>query len=183
MKTQLNILEVAQRHYDAENLLKSGEYGFNDDGSWKGQGCSIGCFACDAGYKNEGEIHAFVAEKYGYPEWAVRLQDTIFEGLPEDNRKEWHLNFSKAVSGVTDWQSTLHKIHCAILDCALETAGPVKSVVLMVRKLHEDQCTDGEKWSAARSAARSAGNAESARSAAYTSMSISILSAMEPSDD
>ena len=150
----VDLVEIAKKHRDHDILISS-TFGF--DGGWQGQGCSVGCFAHDLGYKGDGEdIHAFVAKMAGYPEWMVLLQDEIFEGLPEGDRSEWHVDVARAVSKVTDWQAALHRVHCAILDVALETAGSLKPQVQAVRDLHAAQEKNPEKWSAAWSAARSA---------------------------
>ena len=164
--TTETLSQMAQRHFDAEEMLRAGTFGFDGpDMGWSGHGCSVGCFALEAGYNGAGDIFEFVARKFNYPIWAVQLQDRIFEGLaPSDNHREWHVNFAKAVEGVTDWKAALHRVHCVILDVALESAGDAAPQVRAVRDLHASQCDDDAAWSAAMSAAMSAawGAAESA---------------------
>ena len=178
--TTETLSQMAQRHFDAEEMLRAGTFGFDEpDMGWSGHGSSVGCFALEAGYNGVGDIHEFVARKFNYPIWAVLLQDRIFEGLAlSDNHREWHVNFARAVEGVTDWKSALHRIHCAILDVALESAGDAAPQVRAVRDLHASQCDDDAAWDAAESAARSAARSAE-RSAARTAAMIAAGSAAE----
>ncbi|NQX96224.1 MAG: hypothetical protein HRT64_15135, partial [Erythrobacter sp.] len=182
--TTETLSQMAQRHFDAEEMLRAGTFGFDEpDVGWSGQGCSVGCFALEAGYNGDGDIHAFVSDKFGYPQWAVMLQDRIFEGLAlSDNHREWHVNFATAVEGVTDWKAALHRVHCAILDVALESAGDAAPQVRAVRDLHASQCDDDAAWSAAASAAWSAADGaawSAADSAAWSAAASAAWSAEE----
>ncbi len=70
-------------HRKADELIK-GKY-------WeKGKGCAVGC-----------TIHSSEHNRYetelGIPEWLARIEDTIFEGLPDKEAKMWPERFLKAI--------------------------------------------------------------------------------------
>lgn len=170
-------LDQAKKHYAADMLLK-GTYG-NDENGFKG--CSVGCHlhhinpdmsADDIEYF-DGK-HKIVADYYGYPEWLARLQDTVFEGIPQGENNLWHVKFAETLSKLPDdynWQAALHRVHAAILRISYRTAGTAQQVVQTVIDLHErasrGEIIEDDAWSAAWSAARSA--AWSASSAAESS--------------
>ncbi len=113
----VKLLDAAIRHAEIEKILVAKTFGFeggdeSDNLNWLGQGCSVGCFARDAGYSaDSGDIHEFVSKAYKYPVWAVILQDVIFERLPScDARSKWHVDFARAVDGVTDWSTALGRM-------------------------------------------------------------------------
>ena len=82
IKTQMVDEAILHREQD---LLIKGHF-------WDGhKGCSVGCFV-----KTENSPHAKLAEITGMPEYMHHLQDTIFEGLPEETRYHWSERFFKA---------------------------------------------------------------------------------------
>lgn len=163
------MLEAAKRHRE-QDLLLAGTFGeTGEDGEWRG--CSVGCFAHDAGITDTNEIHAAVSKHYGIPEWMIHLQDRIFEGLPAPDRYDWHVQIAEAYERVTDWPLALHRVHAAILRIAIKTAGEAHDVVAHVLHLHE-QAAAGvaisvEQWAAAESAAWNEGES-AAGSAAWS---------------
>jgi hypothetical protein len=89
-----------------------------------------------------------------YPEWLVRLQDVVFEGLPEDERNDWHVQIADAIAARgRDWPIILHAIHAAILRVCLGSAGSSAGVVQAVIDLHERAArgdpVPGAEWSKA----------------------------------
>jgi hypothetical protein len=187
---------ATRAHFDADMLMK-GTYG-EVHGRGKSKtfaGCSVGCLAFGIdGKTNEQrphEIHAFVAEHYGYPTWLAYLQDTIFEGLPNGPKGEnskWHVQLAEAIAKLPedyDWGFALHRVHVAILRVSYRTAGSAKEAVQAVLELHEragrGEDVSDEMWSAARSAARSAAWSaawSAARSAAYQDIRDAVLAAL-----
>ena len=167
MEKHIELLEQAKIHYAADMLLK-GTYGNDVSGEFRG--CSVGCLLAhikpglSAGaIDGLSHKHKIVADYYGYPEWLALLQDTIFEGLPNGESAEWHVQLAEAIAsrgGVINWQETLHRVHIGILRVSYHTAGSAQPVVQAVIDLHEaairGDSPDGAAWSAARSAARSA---------------------------
>ena len=192
-KTRL--IEITERHHAIDGMLIKGTYG-KMNGSFKG--CSVGCIMRDINPEFNGEfdenIHEKVALEFGYPEWLVRLQDKIFEGLPDGENLDWHVQLSKAIPVNADWQKILHQVHVAILRVSYRTAGSSKEAVQGVIDLHErviagESLCDGDwsaaesaaesaAWSAARSAAESAAWS-AARSAAWSAAESAARSAAE----
>ena len=77
------ILEQLQRHYDADEIVK-GRYWQN------GKGCAVGCTL----YSNQ---HKEYESRFGIPEILAHLEDTIFEGLPNEEAKNWPIRFMSAI--------------------------------------------------------------------------------------
>jgi hypothetical protein len=172
---------AAQHHFDADMLVK-GTYG---EGAKNFRGCSVGCFAHEVNPKKQipgSNIHKFVADHYGYPEWLALLQDTVFEGLPNGPKGEnskWHVQLAQTLAALPvefDWTAALHRVHAAILRISYVTAGTAQEAVKAVLDLHEragrGEVVGDELWSAARSAAWSA-----ASSAAWSAASSAAWSA------
>ena len=77
------LINQLQAHYDADEIIK-GTY-------WQdGKGCAVGCSI-------HSSDHSLYEKELGLPEWIARVEDRIFEGLPNHLSKEWPLRFSKAV--------------------------------------------------------------------------------------
>jgi len=94
---------------------------YNEGNKNNFRGCAVGCsinsinrlLGTAYGY---GE-HIDMAETLQIPEWLVRLEDKIFEGLSEEESKEWPLRFSEAINVGAD----LDKIKPAFLVYVLES--------------------------------------------------------------
>ena len=170
------------KHFEADDILIRGTYDHFDDSF---RGCSIGCHAFDLGlapHVNADDIHHRVASIYGYPTWLAHLQDSIFEGLPVGEHKQWHVDFAKAMPIDADWQPILHKVHIAILCIASKTAGSSKDIVQRVIELYERVLTDDvikdEEWSVAmtaEAAAEGVGLSETAQAAVWQEIRDAVL--------
>lgn len=164
MQREINMTPMqiaARRHRDAD-MLRAGRYGEMNDGKF--HACSIGCFAYEvaperfsasAGWMDDNQ-HRIVAEAYDYPEWLARLQDTVFEGLPPEDRLDWHVQIADAIAArKRDWQIILRAVHAAILRISYRTAGSASEAVQAVLDLHEKaaegEAIPDEEWSAASS--------------------------------
>ena len=64
------------------------------------KGCSVGCDMQDVSgafdIRNV-DIHATVAVHDGVPVWLEHLRDCVFEGLSEEDARDWHLKLAKAI--------------------------------------------------------------------------------------
>ena len=80
-------------------------------------GCSINSINKLLGTAYEYDEHIDMAETLQIPEWLVRLEDKIFEGLSEKDSKEWPLRFSEAINEGAD----LDKIKPEFLVYVLES--------------------------------------------------------------
>jgi len=150
--TQETFLEMARRHRDADMLVA------NTFKMVDGQACSIGCFCHDHGLKPND--FAGLAKITKYPEEAHRLQDAIFEGLPEAERADWHVAFAEKAETVTDWQAVIDKTVLASLRIVQPHDTSESKVVSAVIDLYERSLTGDNpsetEWGAARHAARCA---------------------------
>jgi len=152
-------VELAEKHLAADMLIK-GTYG-ETYGSFKG--CSVGCLSHDIDPERN-DPHANVAEYFDYPEWLVRLQDTVFEGLPSPQDVQWHKQIADALGRLPedyDWQKAYHRVQIAILRVAHKHAGTSEEVVQQVIDLHE-LSANGGAVDDARTAARAAREAAEA---------------------
>ena len=183
-------VEQAKKHLAAD-MLRAGTFGETYGGQFRG--CSVGCFAHDID-PDAGEYHAIVAGKAGWPEWLVRLNDTLFEGLPEGEREAFHVELRERVPVGVDLEPVRHKIAIARIDRLLDAqrkalaanegdardaiAGVIDAMTT-VRRCHEAEIGGNacawSAWSAARSAAASA--AESAAESAWLAAELAAWSA------
>lgn len=70
-------------HKEADRLVK-GQYWEN------GKGCAVGCTL-------EGSSHIEYEFQLGIQEWLARVEDRIFEGLPNELAMKWPLEFLEAI--------------------------------------------------------------------------------------
>jgi hypothetical protein len=77
------ILAQLQAHRDADQIIQ-GVYWEN------GKGCAVGCTI------HSGK-HAEYEPRFGIPQVLARLEDRIFEGLPNAVAKDWPLRFMAAI--------------------------------------------------------------------------------------
>ncbi|MBS4051912.1 MAG: hypothetical protein KGZ69_11995 [Methylomonas sp.] len=170
-KIKAAILAQLQAHYDADEIVK-GQY-------WEdGKGCAVGCTI------HSGD-HMEYEGRFGIPVMLARLEDCIFEGLPNHKAKKWPLRFMNAIEPgaylsragwkFLYWLLTDEKVNPGISHPSVSEA--VKQCADVLNPLTEGRPVDRgaakSAASAARNAARSAArNAESAawsaaRSAAW----------------
>ncbi len=173
-------------HHLAADMLRAGTYGAGSGKNFKA--CSVGCFAHDIDPETDTQ-HATVADHYSLPEWLIRLQDSMFEGLPANERNTFHVELAKRIPQGVSLDSVPHLIAVARIDRMLVTQraalglkhgyGVADAIVLVIaalesgRRAHEAAAGGNAcELSAAYSAAYSAySTADSAHSAAYSARS------------
>jgi hypothetical protein len=158
---KVSILAQLRAHHDADEIIK-GHY-------WEGgKGCAVGCTIHSGN-------HAEYETRFGIPQALARLEDTIFENLPNGTAKEWPLRFMGAIKPGADlsrvsWQF----LHWLLTDEAVNPGinhplvrDAIKQCADVLIPLTKGQKTDESAESAARSAERSAASAawSAARSA------------------
>ena len=157
--TNETFLQLAERHRELDQLAQG-------DFRWTGKACSIGCFNHDLGQK-PGDFKA-LSKFTGYPEWAHRLQEAVFEGLPKDDAINWHVDFARSCEGVTDWTAKYHKTMINILEVAKPYDTSEGQVVQRVIDLHKrGPAVTPDEWRAAWDAAVAALAAAVAARAAW----------------
>ena len=88
------LLVDLQAHADADRLVK-GQYWEN------GKGCAVGCTLHSLGVVNTGK-HAEYETRLGIPESLARLEDKLFEGLPNADAMRWPMRFTAAIAPGAD---------------------------------------------------------------------------------
>ena len=103
-KIKQKYLRRVRAHAKADEIIK-GKY-------WeKGKGCAVGCTI------HSGEHKRYETE-LGIPQWLARLEDQIFEGLPQKEAMKWPVQFLKAIKT----GSFLEKIKIPMLIFIAESA-------------------------------------------------------------
>jgi hypothetical protein len=166
-------LERARAHREMDDFIK-GTYGHasrsKKSAGWKG--CAVGCLA----HSNDNQ-HEALSKQIGIPVWMAYLIDGIFEGLPEEQAKEFPVRFIEALPVGVDLEPVKHHFlywlladpeYGVIRFCMEEQE--VKAAVEQVANLHKQALTTDPPtpaaWDAARAAAWAAAWA-AARAAAW----------------
>ena len=173
------MVEAAVAHRLADEFI-AGTY--VDHGRSTFRGCSVGCSLYDVqvlrGYPRLADYgdHALLARELGLPQFLVRLQDAIFEGLPETERYQWTERLYRAIPVGADLVPTLPKFLLRVLDDLPETdRADVTNAVEGVRvPLREWIATGGVDPDAA---AGAAGAADAAYAAAYAAAAAAAAAA------
>jgi hypothetical protein len=170
--TKKAVLEQLRAHAEADELVK-GHY-------WQaGKGCAVGC-TIHSGRHVEYEV------RFGIPEMLARLEDCIFEGLPNGAAKAWPVSFMTAVRPGSDlscvgwkflhWLLTDEKVNPGINHSLVRNA--VKQCADVLAPLSKglpiaERAAWRAMWSAEASAAESAAwsAASAAESAAWSAAS------------
>jgi hypothetical protein len=183
-KLKTDFIKEVLWHYETDKIIK-GSYGDNasPEKGFCAVGCSIHSLNRMKGKSYDISKHKVYETELGIPEWLARLEDTIFEGLPDELAMKWPLRFAKAIPVGVNLEPVKWKISVFILSENIERVlaldisdGLKKQVVDSIRDVLAiyEQAIKVGVWdaAAARSAAWSARSAESAaRSAARSARS------------
>jgi hypothetical protein len=166
------LLQLAAEHRAADRLIK-GTY-WNDHG-----GCAVGCTLESARRLREpqtsaGEFghgnHALYETYLGVPEVIARLEDSIFEGLPDDLAQAWPERFLAAIRPGADlsmvWPRFLHDLLSDPTGGVqvraakrTDTQTAVAAVIDLYGRWVEGTKPSRDEWRAAADAANAAANA------------------------
>ena len=169
------LLADLQAHADADRLVK-GQYWEN------GKGCAVGCTLHSLGAKGAAANHAEYETRLGIPQMLARLEDTIFEGLPNADAMRWPVRFSAAITPGADlsrvgwlwlhWLLTdgLPRVNDVAVTAAIKKCADV--LLPLTRGQPVDRAADAAAYAAgaadaADAAARAAAYAAGAARAAY----------------
>jgi len=167
-------------HQKQDAFIK-GIYSSNEYDTFKGcaVGCSLNSVAIELGESIDKSEHALYEKYLGIPEWLARVEDTIYEGLPDDRAKLWPIEFGEAINIGSD----LNKIKSSFIVYVLESNlkrlqdgkfEQQKEAVKRCIRLWQRDDLYSDKWRTERSAARSA-----AESAAWSAAESAAWSAAE----
>lgn len=184
-----DLIDEMKKHQEADDFLK-GTYA-KQNGRFKGcaVGCSVQSLIVRRGVKIAHNDHAALGDAIGAPEWLMRLQDTLFENLPEKESKAFPVKFYEAMPVGVNLDPVKWKFCAFILKGNIERVLSLKDIednlreqvvtaIQGVLSVHEKAIQSGE-WdqSAAESAASAAGSAarSAARSAAWSAESAAYI--------
>ena len=143
-------------HHEADEIIQG-------TGWEKGHGCAVGCTL------NKYD-HLAYEHELGLPQWLARLEDHIFEGLPEVEAQRFAVDFLEAIPvganvGKVRWQLASQR-HTRDRIRLLGNTEPYANQCVEALGLVIAYCDSDDKSESARSAARSAAwSAAAARSA------------------
>jgi len=141
-----NILTQLQAHHDADEIIQGRHW---EDG----KGCAVGCTI----YSDE---HAEYERLFGIPAGLARLEDTIFESLPNSDAMGWPLRFMNAIAPGADLALVEPKFIRWVLDSIIlpnaDADGVVKAAIRGTIEVFDAWIATGEEDENARRAAHSA---------------------------
>lgn len=166
------LLADLQAHADHDRLVK-GQYWEN------GKGCAVGCTLQSFGADNTSD-HAEYERLLGIPQILARLEDVIFEGLPNVAAMKWPMRFSAAITPGADLSRVGWKFLYWLLTDELPktddkrvNAAIAQCAAVLLPLTHGEpvdrEAADAARYAAAEAeeAADAAASASSASSAAY----------------
>lgn len=179
--TKTQFINELKKHQLADAFIKGTYLG---DGLQDMKGCAVGCSLKSINrIKNINEkvdIHKRYETELGIPEWLARLEDTIFEGLPLEESKQWPVEFSMSIKVGVDLDQIKNKILYFIVNSTLshfdhdkfpQVFQAVTAVckLLKLKKPNKDKlndAADAAAWAAADAADAAAEAADAAAWAA-----------------
>lgn len=164
-----------KEHIALDEITK-GVY-FEDGEPGERKMCGVGCTI-------HGSDHKSYEVELGIPEWLARVEDCIFEGLPNERAKKWPQEFLEAIPIGKDLSQTEAPFVMFILESNLnnfdhEKYPDVKKAIDTCIELYKiGDLNESAAWSAAESAAESAAWSAAryaAESAAYEKFAHKLL--------
>src|SRR3990167_4746925 len=191
-KLKKDMVAEVLNHQKLDKIIK-GTYQQGSNGDFKG--CAVGCSIHSYNVRYKKEIptnnHKAYETELGIPESLARLEDTLFEGMPDGKALLWPAEFMKAIKVGSDLSLVAPKFISATLRDLLsirevkddkEVSKQVLHIAKMWDSVVNGKTPKASAWSAAESAAWSAAwsAAESAaESAAWSAARSAARSAAE----
>ena len=129
-----------------QDAIVQGSYGDTDDGRWRG--CAVGCglrtlYHMDGVEDGDTSSHAELSRRTGIPIVLHRLQDSIFERLPNAVALDWPVRFASSVQAGADLSMVWPRFAVALLSdpdhgACRHASGEVLLAVQRVSVLYED---------------------------------------------
>lgn len=135
LKIKAKYLARVAAHREADQLIK-GIYWEN------GRGCGVGCTIHSAD-------HSLYQTELGIPEWLARVEDTIFEGLPNEQALAWPEQFLSAIRPGADLEKVNAPFMIYLMERVLknfdnEKYPEVTKVIKEVSRLYKESGTSAE---------------------------------------
>jgi hypothetical protein len=171
-----DLLAEVAKHRLADSIIK-GTYG--EFGGSQFKGCAVGCslksYANIKGIELSTSNHGLYEEHFGIPRILARLEDRIFEGLPDDLAQTWPERFFNAIKPGADLTKVWPKFAIWLLIDAehgvikYASRPDCRSAIQRVAELYQSNGTKEEFRAAAAAAyaAAAAADAAAAAAAAY----------------
>jgi hypothetical protein len=163
-------LKRVRAHQKADEIVK-GQY-------WtEGKGCAVGCTI-------HSSSHNAYETELGIPEWLARVEDVIFEGLPNDRAQKWPSQFLNAIKVGADVNKVEAPFVIFILESLFSTFDTEKyldvkkAIEGCIELYKEGDLAPSDRWNAARNAARNAAES-AARNAARNAAESAARNAAE----
>jgi hypothetical protein len=174
---KFKLLADLQAHADADHIVK-GQYWDN------GKGCAVGCTLQSMNSANDDyDQHVEYETLLGIPRMLARLEDTIFEGLPNVEAKQWPMRFAAAIAPGADLSRVGWKwLHWLLTDGlprvnnAAVTAAIAQSAEVLL------PLTRGEPAASAAAAAAAVADAAAAAAAAVADAAAAAAAAVADAD-
>jgi hypothetical protein len=169
-----DLLKSEIAHHIAADAVVQGDYWRGAKNAVGGRGCFIGCLA-------HSEDARILGEKYGLPLMLVKVCENIFEGLPEDDAKDFFAQIGDAVG--CDGKD-LTRVVWAFLGSELRNIPGADCTAISDVIAGMDLLAAGEKWPdayaayAAAYAAYAAIAADAAARAAYAAADAAAYAAI-----
>ncbi len=182
-KIKSSIVAEMKKHQKNDQFIKGSYSKMN--GKFKGcaVGCAIDSFNIRLGKAYKNDSHKAFEEAIGVPEWLARLQDGVFENLPDGESSQFAVDLLDAIPVGVDltpvkWKFSVYLLKENIdivmaLSIEQELKEKVVSSIRQCLTVNEDAVKTGAwneiaAWSAARSAESAARSADSAAESAWS---------------
>lgn len=135
------LLSEVAKHRAADQLIK-GTYELGH-GTTVFKGCSVGCSINSLNTLHDTDIrpddHKALGEAIGVPEELIRLQDNVFEDLPDEQSMLWPEQFYSAINPGTDLSKVNHQLLVAMIE---QIATQINPSLFPAHVLLVDQCVE-----------------------------------------
>ena len=95
IETKEQAVTNAKLHREQDMLIR-GSYGEERHGE-EFRGSSVGCTYTPFAKKGHPGLHKLSESVHGIPEELTRLRDYLYEGLPNNRYRDWHVEFTEAI--------------------------------------------------------------------------------------
>ncbi|MFT5519612.1 MAG: hypothetical protein ACI9IA_000195 [Enterobacterales bacterium] len=117
--TKQELMKELRIHAKMDNFAKG--YYFDSD---SGKGCAVGCSIESInrlkGIDTPIGDHSAFPKLTGIPEWLARVEDSVFEGLSDEDSKKWVIDFTDAINVGSDLDKIKNPFLIKIVESTLD---------------------------------------------------------------
>jgi hypothetical protein len=111
---KIKLIGELEKHKAADAIVK-GVYGSRVNNPVGFRGCAVGCTLHSLGYTGGYDNHSAYEPLLGIPQSLARIQDGIFEGLPNADALEWPMQFAQAIRPGADLLPVVDRFMLALM--------------------------------------------------------------------